>query len=399
MYCNGDEMIDNNKLSREVEEQIQSLASDVYMQVEEKLTYLITQEIKAEMSESRVQQSKSLSEKEQVLQEDFAKQQLRQENEIKQLKQALAEKEVDEETAKQNFQVEITQQTINYNETIEALEKKLSNLEQITSNKNNEKHSNEQKLAESLLAVEQQLNDKSNEVDGLNSRIMVLTEQEQSLTKQLVAANENTQLSQRQQNEAMIAVKAQAEAQQGNVSKIAEFEQKVPQLKEQFAIEKQQLIDQIKSMREGIEQLEQQYLDEIKMLNEAGEQAKILQVSAQQAIIELEKTKEQLHHKIETEQKDVKLYQQQVTELTEQVKVAQEEQDNILQRLNNTRDKQEIENNKVRETIKFLRDENHQLINETTDQKADYIEQLNVIEHKLTEYRLKFEYAQKQLAN
>ncbi|MEI6894048.1 MAG: hypothetical protein V5789_05345 [Colwellia sp.] len=392
-------MIDNNKLSREVEEQIQSLASDVYMQVEEKLTYLITQEIKAEMSESRVQQSKSLSEKEQVLQEDFAKQQLRQENEIKQLKQALAEKEVDEETAKQNFQVEITQQTINYNETIEALEKKLSNLEQITSNKNNEKHSNEQKLAESLLAVEQQLNDKSNEVDGLNSRIMVLTEQEQSLTKQLVAANENTQLSQRQQNEAMIAVKAQAEAQQGNVSKIAEFEQKVPQLKEQFAIEKQQLIDQIKSMREGIEQLEQQYLDEIKMLNEAGEQAKILQVSAQQAIIELEKTKEQLHHKIETEQKDVKLYQQQVTELTEQVKVAQEEQDNILQRLNNTRDKQEIENNKVRETIKFLRDENHQLINETTDQKADYIEQLNVIEHKLTEYRLKFEYAQKQLAN
>lgn len=399
MYCNGDEMIDNNKLSREVEEQIQSLASDVYMQVEEKLTYLITQEIKAEMSESRVQQSKSLSEKEQVLQEDFAKQQLRQENEIKQLKQALAEKEVDEETAKQNFQVEITQQTINYNETIEALEKKLSNLEQITSNKNNEKHSNEQKLAESLLAVEQQLNDKSNEVDGLNSRIMVLTEQEQSLTKQLVAANENTQLSQRQQNEAMIAVKAQAEAQQGNVSKIAEFEQKVPQLKEQFAIEKQQLLDQIKSMREGIEQLEQQYLDEIKMLNEAGEQAKILQVSAQQAIIELEKTKEQLHHKIETEQKDVKLYQQQVTELTEQVKVAQEEQDNILQRLNNTRDKQEIENNKVRETIKFLRDENHQLINETTDQKADYIEQLNVIEHKLTEYRLKFEYAQKQLAN
>ena len=35
-------MIDKSKLSKDIEEQIQSLASDVYIQVEEKLTDLIT---------------------------------------------------------------------------------------------------------------------------------------------------------------------------------------------------------------------------------------------------------------------------------------------------------------------------------------------------------------------
>ena len=85
--------------------------------------------------------------------------------------------------------------------------------------------------------------------------------------------------------------------------------------------------------------------------------------------------------------------------LNEQVKVAQDGQENILQRFNANRDKQEQENNKVRETIKFLRDENHQLTSESGELKAQYTEQINDLELKLTEYRLKFEYAQKQLAN
>jgi hypothetical protein len=45
-------MVDKNKLSKDIEEQIQSLASDVYIQVEEKLTSLITAAVKAEISNS-----------------------------------------------------------------------------------------------------------------------------------------------------------------------------------------------------------------------------------------------------------------------------------------------------------------------------------------------------------
>ena len=49
-----------------------------------------------------------------------------------------------------------------------------------------------------------------------------------------------------------------------------------------------------------------------------------------------------------------------------------------------------MEYNKARETIKYLRDENSEL-----NRKLD--QQINELEDKLTEYRLRFEYAQKQL--
>ena len=54
------------------------------------------------------------------------------------------------------------------------------------------------------------------------------------------------------------------------------------------------------------------------------------------------------------------------------------------------KNKQELEYNKARETIKYLRDENSEL-----NRKLD--QQINELEDKLTEYRLRFEYAQKQL--
>lgn len=54
------------------------------------------------------------------------------------------------------------------------------------------------------------------------------------------------------------------------------------------------------------------------------------------------------------------------------------------------KDKQEVEYNKARETIKYLRDENTEL-----NRKLD--QQISELEDKLTEYRLRFEYAQKEL--
>ena len=52
--------------------------------------------------------------------------------------------------------------------------------------------------------------------------------------------------------------------------------------------------------------------------------------------------------------------------------------------------RQNIEDNQIRTTLKSLRDENHQLKQRLDDDIAD-------MESKLTEYRLKFEYAQKQI--
>ncbi len=54
------------------------------------------------------------------------------------------------------------------------------------------------------------------------------------------------------------------------------------------------------------------------------------------------------------------------------------------------KDKQESEYNKARETIKYLRDENSEL-----NRKLEH--QVNELEDKIREYRLRFEYAQKEL--
>ncbi len=124
-----------------------------------------------------------------------------------------------------------------------------------------------------------------------------------------------------------------------------------------------------------------------------------LQESATQKLIDLEKTNTELTKQLDTEQHDIKRYQQEVLSLKDEIKVAQEGQDNILQRFNSNREKQEHDNNKVRETIKFLRDENHNLMSTHAEETASLSDKINELEHKLTEYRLKFEYAQKQLAN
>lgn len=479
-------MVDKSKLSKDVEEQIQSLASDVYIQVEEKLTHLITTAVKAQLSQNTEQQSKDLSEKEQLLKKDLSDKEQSHAKEIAELKQALAEKKADEDTAKQSFQVELTQNTINYTETIESLEKELANLKKQNTQQQGEKQSSDNKLEEKLLETEQKLNDKTQEVDGLNGRIMVLTEQEQSLTQQLTKAKEQIESVSAKQASAINEVKQQVtDAKQEQITAIAEklqaaekqieqakaealkdaegqtvaLNQKITELTAQIQQEqngKAELQQQLSTMQKSIdteqdktkqfelqsqahqaeltklneqdeklkqahkekteklnqehqaqiaqlnEQIasgKQQQLEEIKSIQAATVEANKLHEEAKLKIIELDKTNQELVKQVETEQNDIKLYQQEVSVLNEQVKVAQEGQENILQRFNSNRDKQEEENNKVRETIKFLRDENHQLTSESGELKAQYTDQINDLELKLTEYRLKFEYAQKQLAN
>lgn len=98
-----------------------------------------------------------------------------------------------------------------------------------------------------------------------------------------------------------------------------------------------------------------------------------------------------------TEKADIEWYQKEVSALKSQVALAQEGQENILNRFNANREKQEKDNDQIRETIKYLRDENNDMITQNNIQKEGFIEKISELEHKLTEYRLKFEYAQKQL--
>jgi len=284
----------------------------------------------------------------------------------------------------------------------------------------------EQSLTKRLNTAEQQRNTSDNKllqaeedwkkVDEMQSNR--LTEQEQKiseLTKKL--STSQSELAQ-----------VQVLHQQQISSFKQESEQKASQLSEQLvksqntAINQQKVVEdqqaQLVGLDEKIKQKtkeEQEYKQEIKQLNSVQAQIKQQQLAdkkdhdlqykqqqqaqevSQQLISELEESIKELTSNLVAEQADIKRYQKEGASLTSQLASAKEEQENILNRFNAMREKQEKDNDQVRETIKYLRDENNDMITQNNIQKEGYIERINELEHKLTEYRLKFEYAQKQL--
>lgn len=114
-------------------------------------------------------------------------------------------------------------------------------------------------------------------------------------------------------------------------------------------------------------------------------------IANQQALTKLQSELEQQKAKIEQASQDIKQYQKQADVYKEQSVQEKEQTEQRQMRFEASREKQEIEYNKARETIKFLRDENHDL-------NSKLEQQVTELQDKLTEYRLRFEYAQKQLA-
>ncbi len=144
--------------------------------------------------------------------------------------------------------------------------------------------------------------------------------------------------------------------------------------------------------------LKEQQLEEQNSHALKEKQQQEAQEALQQQLTQLEKYSKELADNLATEKSDIKLYQKEVESLKSKVQVAQEGQEHVLNRFNTNREKQEKDNDQVRETIKYLRDENSEMITQLFTQKEDFMEQIQELESKLTEYRLKFEYAQKQLS-
>jgi len=455
LLYSGNIMAEKDKLSKEVEEQIQSLASDVYIQIEEKLTQLIsTVTPKKSVEKFNITQDPAylaLQNDYQTSQNELIENSKCFSEQIHQLKQHTCslKKQLDDEQSKQvNSDATLKEKDENSatklaqlaQENIELKQQQLQ--KQIAANEKallEQQHvilslkeslavseSQTQSLTERLTAVEQQRNDSNNKLqtaeaswkttDALQTNS--LTEQKnqiKALTKQL-----NTSVTDFD--------RIQKQYQQQITNLIQESEQKLSQLngqlqQSQIIEEKQQKIVadqqvQLVGFDEKIKQKikeEQNYKQTIKQLN--NEQSQIQQQLladkkendlqrqqqqrdqgiSQQQINQLEIKNQELANSLKTEQADIALYQKEVSALKSQVTLAQEGQENILNRFNANREKQEKDNNQVRETIKYLRDENNDMITQNNIQKEEFIEKTSELEHKLTEYRLKFEYAQKQL--
>jgi len=494
-------MVDKSQLSKELEEQIQGVASEVYIHIEDKLTDLISKaiDIRADKNtpsdhnddlkilNKRYQDSQTkLDQQEQKL----AAQQQASSTEIAALKTQLQNHIADIEAKKQNFQVELTQNSINYTETIEQLEQRLAEAEQSLKAKKsvpNKPAESGGQLKERLFAKIQKLKDQKSEISSLKGQVLVLTEQEQKLlqqvktltahaethdealktelassqekfveqeqnlstqekqiqllTEQLSAAKSNLRESAKQaeltfndkintQQKKYAALNEQLNAEK--ISKIdlqkelthqkktldtqlehskkleqelTAFKQQEGKLKEQITLEQEkvktvqeQLVASEKAMN-----AEQKVIEDIALENIKIYEAKITELTkAKEKSIykstNLEKTNAELFEQLIAEEDKNKHQQQEVLVLKEAVKVANESQENILQRFNSGREKQEQNDNKARETIKVLRDENLGLISEHEEESESLSQKINELEVSLTEYRLKFEYAQKQLS-
>ncbi|WP_281559134.1 hypothetical protein [Thalassomonas sp. RHCl1] len=99
---------------------------------------------------------------------------------------------------------------------------------------------------------------------------------------------------------------------------------------------------------------------------------------------------EELIAKLKQSDEQVSQYQQQCDELEQKVSGLNNTLKKAEQRLEKNREKFQADGDKARETIKYLRDENFEL-------NSRLETELGELESKLTEYRLRFEYAQKQL--
>ena len=323
VYNNENDMDNKSKLPKDVEEQIQSLASDVYIQIEDKLTKLINSAIETSTHKDVGQQKGdyfALEKSYKTCQLELSKQidtftdkKQSFEQEIDSLKNLLVEKQNDLESNKQNFQVELTQNTINFNETIEGLERKLIKFQQEKTLQQSPQRENGDQLEEKLLETEQALKDSKTEVDGLNGRIAVLTGQERSLLKQLgtlkdlhnkdnhkfKAATDMLQQKNQEQSEALINKQHKLEDITEKLNKsTAELENTQKENKQANDSQVQETHTQLKRVTA---QLQQEQESKVSLKEEFSEQLnKMKEQKEQEAQRQLEKMTEKLQQEQET---------------------------------------------------------------------------------------------------
>jgi len=357
-------MSEKDKLSKDMHEQIQSLANGVYIQIEEKLTQLICESASTSTNDTNKVEQEFKVKEERILEDNaklidsntmLKKDEAKLTEQIYLLEQknsTLKHQLIDEQdklaVLEQNFQVELTQNNINFTETNEQLIHENSRLKSELSD------------GQDKLTIKH---------DSLESET---SEQITSLAKTI----ENLQQKVTVQKEQLVFLEDQVKQQ----VKIAQgYKQEVTQQNDELTKLKQQTIEDKKSL--DLQLTLQQKTESL----------------SEQQLAKLETKNKELAESLISGQTEIKTYQKEASSLKSQVKLAQDSHINILERFNRHREKQEKDNNQVRDTIKYLRDENNEMITVHNNRKKEFIEQINDVESKLTEYRLKFEYAQKQL--
>ncbi|MBL0710028.1 MAG: hypothetical protein JJV99_03265 [Colwellia sp.] len=324
-----------------MEDKIQNLVSDVYIQIEETLTQIISTDLPKEPSNNTsAEQEGNLAERLNIVEQQ-------RENSVHKLQEAkLMWQKTDE--IKTQALIEQKKQTVEVTQQLNIAQNDLKHIQEQHTQQVTKKTQDTEQITKSLT---QQLQQRKNEAEDQKELITNQQEQQVFLESEI---KQHVKISQ-------------------------EYKQEIVQNNEDFA------------------KLKLQQLEEKKCFSQQEKQADQKQALTTQQLVALTTKNQELVDSLITEQTNIKLYQKEVSSLKSQVNLAQKGQENILNRYNASREKQEKDNNQVRETIKYLRDENSDMVTQHNKHKEQFMEQIHDLEGKLTEYRLKFEYAKKQL--
>ncbi|MFT7008094.1 MAG: hypothetical protein ACJAXJ_002633, partial [Colwellia sp.] len=331
-------MAGKDKLSKEVEEQIQSLASDVYIQIEEKLTQLICTAMPKEPAKQiSIKQSPDYL----ALQANYQTSQ-----------NALAEN--NKKLSEQTHQLEqvFSVQNQKLQSQIASNEKKLLEQRQEISQLNNRLavfSMQEEALIEHLNTVEQQRDNSDNTLQ--KAEISFKKTEELHTNSSIEQKNQIKELTQKLATAVIDLDNTQAQYQQQTTLFKQESEQKATQLSKR--------LQQFKIAEEDQQKIVADQQAQLVDLDEKVKKKTIEAKNANQLINKLNNEKSQIKQQLaDTKENDVQLKElqqaQEVSSLKSQVTLAQEGQENILNRFNATREKQEKDNDQIRETIKYL---------------------------------------------
>lgn len=148
--------------------------------------------------------------------------------------------------------------------------------------------------------------------------------------------------------------------------------------------------DKIAQLTERLTSSEQKIAHDNKTLLQSESVLELEKKQSTEKLADLQQKYDSITTELESERTTLSNHMENMIVLEKKLQQSQSEQGDVQQRIDLAKLKFENDNNQARETIKYLRDENHDI---TTKSQ----QRITELEDKLTEYRLRFEYAQKQL--
>ncbi|MGB0938519.1 MAG: hypothetical protein ACPGTQ_13745 [Colwellia sp.] len=387
-----------NIVSKELESTVEKMTSQFQNELNHRLTKLVSDAL----TDSQSKDNSNTSDKNVA---EVAK-------EIAALKLALEDEKNASIEQKQKFQVEITQLKINHTESIEALEYGLEDLQaELLNSKDDdgkklsaqlkksmdalaekEKHlktieASEKQAIAKLKLAEQKQQDVLKALDEAKKRLSVLEKNTPALEKQSVEIKLlKSKLGEAEANMASIKEKESKLVAEALKEANKKYEEIIGKLQQEQSINAESKLKE--TSQQQLIELQQKQLKEHLSLEE----------SLKKTVTELtERTEKSEAAFAKKQQEIVTLHESSTLALKEKLQALEKEHDSTLSRFSLAKEKQEQENTLVRDTIKNLRHENNELKEQKSKESTELSEQVSLLEQKITEYRLRFEYAQKQI--